>query len=220
MGYFMHVIPVSSAKARRASGPRSLSGWLRPFAIFALVGGSAGAVACGPSFQAVYECDVHFEHCYAMDESDAPVDVKKECWRDWVHGFTYGQSRDRIEYGGTRLSQLSLGPSLPSEDVGREGNRPRRTVAAPMPTNAFAPPPNVIEGRSIERGDQPGHAPGADCADTCKQHWTACRVTCRDRACDACDETYRECMPACFRDEGSRPPSPAPSPPPPPRSAR
>jgi hypothetical protein len=217
MGYFMQVIPVPFAKTLRASGSRGLVGLL---GLFALAGGSAGAVACGPSFQAVYECDVHFEHCYAMDESDAPVDAKKECWRDWVHGFTYGQSRDRIEYGGTRLSQLSLGPSLPSEDVGGDGSRPRRTIAAPMPTNAFAPPPNVIEGHAaVERGDQPGHAPGADCADTCKQHWTACRVTCRDRACDACDQAYRECMPSCFREDGSRP-SPPPPPAPPARSAR
>ena len=69
-----------------------------------------GVVACGPSFQAVYECDVHFEHCYALDESGASVEAKKECWRDWLHGYTYGQSRDRVEYGGTRYSELSLDP--------------------------------------------------------------------------------------------------------------
>src|SRR5580704_16522387 len=80
----------------------------------AAVGGSA---ACGPSFQAVYECDVHFEHCYALDQGGATVEAQKECWRDWLHGYTYGQSRDRVEYGGTRLSYLSLDPTLPSEDV-------------------------------------------------------------------------------------------------------
>jgi hypothetical protein len=169
----------------------------------AAVGGSA---ACGPSFQAVYECDVHFEHCYALDQGSTSVEAKKECWRDWLHGYTYGQSRDRIEYGGTRLSQLSLDPTLPSEDVRTDVHK--RTIAAPMPTNAFAPPPNVVDGHG---GDGPPpddavvlHAPGAVCADTCKQRWTACRLGCRDGACAACDDTYRSCMPDCFAEEPIR----------------
>ena len=86
------------------------------------------ALACGPSYQALYECDVHFEHCYALDESAASADVKKECWRDWLHGYTYGQSRDRVEYGGTRYSQLSLDPTLPSEDVSSTQSK-RRTCS-------------------------------------------------------------------------------------------
>jgi hypothetical protein len=164
------------------------------------VGGSA---ACGPSFQAVYECDVHFEHCYALDQGNASVEAKKECWRDWLHGYTYGQSRDRIEYGGTRLSQLSLDPTLPSEDVRSESRK--RTIAAPVPTSAFAPPPNIIEGRDMD-GPRPDdavvvHAPGADCADTCKQRWTTCRLGCRGATCSPCDDTYRACMPDCFRQE-------------------
>ena len=151
----------------------------------------------------MYECDVHFEHCYALDQGGATVEAQKECWRDWLHGYTYGQSRDRVEYGGTRLSQLSLDPTLPSEDVRTEARkRPGRTIAAPMPTNAFAPPPNVVDGHG---GDGPApdqavvlHLPGADCADTCKERWTACRLGCRDAACSSCDETYRTCMPDCF----------------------
>jgi hypothetical protein len=163
-------------------------------------------VACGPSFQAVYEGDVHFEHCNALDEGSASMDARKECWRDWLHGYTYGQSRDRVEYGATRYSQLSLDPTLPSEDV-KEGSASasRRIVAGPVPTNAFAPPPNVIDGHtSNPQGASPAtttHAPGADCADGCAQHWTTCRSACRAAGCDACDLTYRMCMPGCFRDD-------------------
>ena len=29
------------------------------------------ALACGPSFQAIYEGNSRFEHCYALDESPA-----------------------------------------------------------------------------------------------------------------------------------------------------
>jgi hypothetical protein len=169
---------------------------------------STGLVACGPSFQAVYECDVHFEHCYALDESTVSPDAKKECWRDWLHGYTYGQSRDRVEYGGTRYSQLSLDPTLPSEDV--SSTQAKRTVAAPVPTSAFAPPPNVSNASNDGRDGHDGHAsaqavaiaaPGAECGDACAQRWTACRSTCKDGACDSCDQTYRGCMPTCFRPE-------------------
>jgi hypothetical protein len=173
----------------------------------------------------MYEGDVHFEHCYALDEGSASVDAKKECWRDWLHGYTYGQSRDRVEYGGTRYSQLSLDPTLPSEDVNDpSGRSSRRTVAGPVPTSAFAPPPNVMEGHgqatpgamfapppNVVEGHASAtavaivpvsaHAPGSDCAESCAQRWTRCRAACRDGACDVCDGTYRGCMPGCFRDE-------------------
>lgn len=162
-----------------------------------------GALACGPSFQAVYEGDVRFEHCYALDQSPATADVKKECWRDWLHGYTYGQSRDRVEYAGTRFSELSLDPTLPSEDV----KRPRST-AVPMPTNAFAPPPSVAErpaptesapAPSAPRLVVAARPPGEDCSETCVGYWKTCRSTCTDRACDACDKAYKLCAAGCFK---------------------
>lgn len=173
---------------------------------YSLVIAATGVVACGPSFQAVYECDVHFEHCYALDETSASADAKKECWRDWLHGYTYGQSRDRVEYGGTRYSQLSLDPTLPSEDV--PSTPAKRDIAAPVPTSAFAPPPNVSEGHAAVGGVVVGaRAPGADCADACGQRWTTCRSTCKGAACDVCDQTYRACAPSCFRDDGGYTPA-------------
>jgi hypothetical protein len=171
-----------------------------------LLAAATGLLACGPSFQAVYECDVHFEHCYALDESGASSDAKKECWRDWLHGYTYGQSRDRVEYGGTRYSQLSLDPTLPSEDVRVEASRQsKHAVVGPVPTSAFAPPPNVIDGHASANASSSvtlvAHFPGAECADGCAQRWTSCRSSCRDGACDGCDVAYRTCMPACYRED-------------------
>ena len=164
----------------------------------------AGVVACGPSFQAVYECDVHFEHCYALDESGASVEAKKECWRDWLHGYTYGQSRDRVEYGGTRYSELSLDPTLPSEDA-PSAARAKHIVAAPVPTNALPRPRTSAGARA--RGAAVAHAPGADCSDACAQHWTSCRSACKQSGCDVCDQAYKTCMPDCFRDDGSYTPA-------------
>jgi len=172
-----------------------------------LVAVLGGAAACGPSFQMVYECDVRFEHCYALDQGAGPPEGKKDCWRDWLHGYTYGQSRDRIEFAATRFSELSLDPTLPNEDVRGPGPRRPDRVVAPVPTSAFAPPPNTSESHGPpEPSAAPARAsasrlPGSDCAQTCGEKWNACRATCKDRACDPCDKAYRACMPACFHEE-------------------
>lgn len=171
-------------------------------------------LACGPSFQAVYECDVRFEHCYALDQEEtAPPEAKKACWREWLHGYTYGQPRDRVEYAATRFSELSLDPTLPKVEA---ETPPRRAhaMAVPAPTNAFAPPPQVAErgtpaGESSASPPTPAksaptvataaaRAPGEECAESCASYWNACHKSCKDGACDACDKAYRLCVPACF----------------------
>jgi hypothetical protein len=191
---------------------------------------SAGLVAtsgglttgCGPSFQAVYECDVRFEHCYALDQGPAgSTEAMKACWRDWLHGYTYGQPSDRVEYAATRFSELSLDPTLPSVDTDA---RPKRRTAAPMPTNAFAPPPNLEsdghgDGASTPpqahsaivaaatplpaapvSAQQSAQAPGEQCTAACAERWNGCRKGCADGACDSCDRAYKSCVPGCFQD--------------------
>jgi len=174
---------------------------------------------CGPSFQAVYECDVNFEHCYALDQGSASPDAMKACWREWLHSYTYGQSRDRVEYAATRFSELSLDPTLPGEDT---QTRPKRThsMVAPLPTSAFAPPPNL----GADHGDGPAsppqtvagatgpprpvvvaQAPGEQCTAACAERWNGCRKGCTDGACTACDRSYKECVPGCFQDTGQAP---------------
>jgi hypothetical protein len=185
----------------------------------ALVATSAGATAgCGPSYQAVYECDVNFEHCYALDQGSAGPDAMKACWRDWLHSYTYGQSRDRVEYAATRFSELSLDPTLPGEDT---AVRPKRMhgMVAPLPTSAFSPPPNLAgDGRgdgtppvTIVGATGPARvvpvadtvatqAPGQQCTSACGERWNGCRKGCADGACDACDRAYKDCVPGCFQD--------------------
>jgi len=180
-------------------------------------------VGCGPSFQAVYECDVRFEHCYAFDQGSSTVDAKKDCWRDWLHTYTYGQSSDRVEYAATRFSELSLDPTLPTLDTGTRPKR-GRSAAAPMPTSAFAPPPNVAErsggapappsapeplvaAKALPPLPVAARAPGEACTTGCTERWSSCRGDCKDGACDACDRTYRTCVPACFTDGRDRQPA-------------
>ena len=179
------------------------------------------ATGCGPSFQAVYECDVNFEHCYALDQGTVSTDPTKAkgCWRDWLHNYTYGQSRDRVEYAATRFSELSLDPTLPGEDT---QTRPKRvhSMVAPLPPRAYAPPPT----HGADHGDGPAtppptyaaasgpprpvvvaQAPGEQCTAACAERWNGCRKGCTDGACDGCDRAYKACVPGCFQDPGQAP---------------
>jgi hypothetical protein len=103
------------------------------------------------------------------------------------------------------------------------GMTPRQsTITAPAPTNAFAPPPKVLEdygdastgkparpsevptvvgvggsSTSVDAGAPAKVAPvvplpAADCGDGCKAKF---------RDCDGgtCDKTYRACMRGCFK---------------------
>jgi hypothetical protein len=171
--------------------------------IFAVVLGWA-LCWCGPSYQAVNECDARFEHCYALDlTSGSQSAVRRTCWRDWLRGYTYGQSRDRVEYAATRLSQLSLESTMARGDLPR-GPAPvsdGTSAAAPMPTNAFVPPPNVAPTAGTQPGPSAAIAPGSECAEACVSRWRVCREPCKDKACALCDRTYRACASACFREE-------------------
>lgn len=108
------------------------------------------AGACGPSFHAIYEGNARFEHCYALEENpQAPMRDKADCWRDWSERYTYGQTRDRIQYATARYVALSQAPNIPTDEalmMAAPGMTPRvLTITAPAPTSALAPPPKVLD---------------------------------------------------------------------------
>ncbi len=112
-------------------------------------GALGGALACGPSFQAIYEGNARFEHCYALEENaQKPAGEKVDCWRDWSEHYTYGQTRDRIHYATARYVALSQSANVPTDEnmmMAAPGMTPRQsTITAPAPTNAFEPPPKVL----------------------------------------------------------------------------
>jgi hypothetical protein len=187
-------------------------------ALGALAGCALAAAACGPSFQAVYECDVHFEHCYAVDMSELPIAEKRLCWREWLAGYTYGESRDRVEHAKSRLAALSSDdPSFSNADGAvsldphAQGSVWAPFVQAPLPVNAFSPPPGVSDVRVVDAGEAHptrdrgrhggGPLPGETCADTCARIHASCSDGCKGATCAPCDRAYRACMPPCFRDD-------------------
>lgn len=162
--------------------------------------------ACGPSFQAIYEGDARFEHCYALEENPlTPMTKKADCWRDWSEHYTYGQTRDRVQYAIARYVALSEASSAPTDEammLAAPGVAPRVTsIAAPAPTNAFAPPPKVLSDvpdADVERPKERAsdrikvaagspHNPDASseavppsqsCADGCLTDYRACNAQC------------------------------------------
>jgi hypothetical protein len=116
--------------------------------VVAVALGLAGAIAgCGPSFQAIYEGDSRFEHCYALEENaSVAMQQKGACWQEWLRHYTYGQTRDRVEYAAARSRALSAGVGLPTDEamMGAAPGEGRRIGTAPAPTNAFAPPPKTL----------------------------------------------------------------------------
>jgi len=167
------------------------------------------------TYQSIYEGDVRFEHCYRLDEEKAvPIEDKQRCWREWTQKYTYGQSRDRVEYALSRDRALGQSPSS------GEGTRPRGLVFpngviwAPQPLSAFAPPPQLlvrdagmpepertatVATRAAQPTEQLVAAPGATCGVSCGKSWVQCAEGCKGGACQpGCDERYRSCMRACF----------------------
>ena len=184
-----------------------------------------GAVAhCGPSFQAVYEGDVQFEHCYAIDEAaHTSLREKAECWRDWTRNYTYGQTRDRVEYAAARRDALFAIAKNPTDEMLMEGapggGFRKRVISAPSPTSVFAPPPttmaDVEDGGAHSQefaptlGADAGPAPpAAACTESCGDGWRSCQGGCDDAgpagaggSCASCRESYTRCMGACFTED-------------------
>src|SRR5437773_406316 len=76
--------------------------WLTAMIAAGLLGG------CGANMQAVYEGDVRFEHCMALEMRQEMRDrLRRECWVEWLAYYTYGQTRDRVSHAELRIQQLS-----------------------------------------------------------------------------------------------------------------
>jgi hypothetical protein len=172
-----------------------------------LVAGAA-AVGCGASIHAVYEGDVRFEHCMALDSrSDVKPTLRGACWGEWLRYYTFGQTRDRVEYARARARQLGGSSDF---DEG-EWSPPARAAAAavPEPTSALAPPPMLLAvdaGPPADAAPAPVDAaavdpapPGVACADECDEGWRGCVKECQAPACArSCASKHKRCVLRCY----------------------
>ncbi|MBX3229243.1 MAG: hypothetical protein KIT84_18520 [Labilithrix sp.] len=176
---------------------------------------------------------MRFEHCYALEENpQKPMPEKASCWRDWSERYTFGQTRDRVQYAISRyvaLSQMSTAPTDEAMMMAAPGEASRTsTITAPTPSNAFAPPPKVLDSGEQKKTLTPGHpietaadvpyidagapapvvtfvAPNQSCVDGCMGDYRACAPTCEGDAgaaskpCATCKKKYAACGRSCFK---------------------
>jgi hypothetical protein len=166
---------------------------------------------------AVYEANIRFEHCYRLDlDPRVAPGHRSACWKEWSQRYTYGQTRDRLDYARRRIQALASG------DVSRPVLDPRQTDAgasaaeSPAPTSVHAPPPpKAAQPAAVDAGAPDATAsqtdagplpPGADCVADCRASWRACGDVCNPDAgrkkrgsCGACDVDYGRCVQRCFK---------------------
>ncbi len=174
--------------------------------------GLFGLSACGASIHALYEGDVRFEHCMAFDDRAEVKDtIRTACWDEWLKFYTFGQTRDRIEYAKLRTRQLRGGSDFADETLLASESQP--SLAVPEPTSAMAPPPMmmVVDAGTSAPPPPPDDKPlppGSACSAACVKSWTKCKKECVTPVCnrqpcisrceDSCQQEYSECMRNCF----------------------
>lgn len=178
----------------------------------------APLTSCGPSVQSIYEGNVRFEHCYRLDlELDVATTHRQACWTTWLDRYTYGQSRDRLEYARRRVRAFAGGdvdrPALRIGDDDQQRDARQFYLVVPAPTSVHAPPPPIAtrmnlvtdppETNPIEPSKPPEKAaPGEDCGTACKSAFNSCNQACdpaaKGTACKSCDPDYKKCMQRCF----------------------
>ena len=173
---------------------------------------------CGASYQSIHEGEVRFEHCYRLDlDADVSLNYRRECWVEWTKFYTYGQTRDRIEFALRRARELSaqLGDDdagAPATEAGTEPSTPHLT---PSPTSRFEPPPAVVAAPLRDAGgdgapsatsssaasksnavpldgceiDPLDGPPGQNCILMCGKSWRSCVDRCEEKGRQQCRTT-------------------------------
>jgi len=174
----------------------------------ALLLGPLLTASCGPSAQSIYEGDVRFEHCYRLDlELDVAMSHRQACWTAWLDRYTYGQSRDRLEYARRRVRAFASGDAdRPALRVGENQQPDSRQfyLVVPSPTSVHAPPPPIATRMNLVPDAPPSNsadptkpgdkiaapsnsteaakpskpAPGEDCSEACRNAFGSCNLAC------------------------------------------
>ena len=170
--------------------------------------------ACGPSVSTIYEGNIRFDHCYRLDlDPEIAPTHRLACWREWTERYTYGQTRDRLEYARRRIRKLESGdtsrPLLHTEPDASAPPEPPAPDEAPVPTSVHKPPPptskpavSATPEPEPEAGPPP---PKAECSTDCRTKWDSCESTCPqdagkpDAKCAHCKRDYQSCMQRCFK---------------------
>jgi hypothetical protein len=185
----------------------------------ALLGGCSLASACGPSFEVLAEGDLRFVHCDRLDlDPKIAPSHRLHCWREWRRMYTYGQTRDRVEYAQRRIAEVVSGDTnppfqLPNGEVTspRHSVRPRLDAVGVPPAAAAAGAPaaaaaaaSVTAAASVSAATAASPATPASpeelaCRGRCEEANAACAPGCETRptGCKRCERPLEACLGDC-----------------------
>jgi len=158
---------------------------------------------CGPSFEILAEGDLRFVHCDRLDlDPKIAPSHRLHCWREWRRAYTYGQTRDRVEYAQRRIAevvsgdtespfQLPAGEALAGRHRVRPGVRLDPVSVAPAERAAVGEPsPLSLLALSPEE---------AACRTRCEAAHAACSPGCETRptGCLRCEQPLEACLGQC-----------------------
>jgi hypothetical protein len=165
--------------------------WVPPLAVYVLAG-------CGPSFEAIQEGDLRFAHCdrLDLDETIAPSH-RLHCWREWRRVYTYGQTRDRVDYAQRRIAEVVSGDTEPSFEL------PSAPAAAGGPTGrassgggapGLRPVVAQSDGSPLRGSDSPGSQPSLG-GERCLAAHATCEQGCKAKSagCEGCARRLETC---------------------------
>ena len=160
-------------------------------------------VGCGPSFETIQEGDLRFAHCDRLDlDRRISASHRLHCWREWQRVYTYGQTRDRVEYAKRRIAEVASGdPDPPFELPTGHGRRPD-ALSPVTPDPVHSPPPAIVplasgESALPDRADEGKHGPG--CRSRCEAEHTVCAPGCETQptGCKNCESAFGLCLDNC-----------------------
>ena len=111
-GFHPRIVPTYSESMTLRFTPAS---WAALRVVAWLAATSTVAFACGPSFETLHESNIRFEHCNRLDLDERVArNHRLYCWQQWRSRYTYGQTRDRLQYAEGRIKAIRLGEPGPT----------------------------------------------------------------------------------------------------------
>jgi hypothetical protein len=184
--------------ATRISVRPSLGLWAACHAVhLALLG-------CGPSFEAIQEGDLRFAHCDRLDlDPNIAPSHRLHCWREWRRVYTYGQTRDRVEYAQRRIAEVVSGDTEPAFVLPTGAERRRDTGQSSEGLSPEVPPPAVVGAPAPSAAGTSTTSSNPDvpsvCHTRCEADQAGCAPGCesRPRGCQPCRPSFETCLDEC-----------------------
>lgn len=137
----------------------------------------------------------------ALDaQSDVKPTLRRECWEEWIRYYTFGQTRDRMDYARRRQRQLGLASDFDEADWAPPANT---GASVPEPTDVLAPPPAMMiqdAGAPISPVEDASADAGraVSCGQACESALRQCVDACTTGSCEkSCSARFKACSRKC-----------------------